>query len=41
MYLPKEEIVYGIDTYMEPEDNNQLNNLLKIPFKNESSPKNS
>jgi sterol desaturase/sphingolipid hydroxylase (fatty acid hydroxylase superfamily) len=41
MYLPKEEIVYGIDTYMKPEDNNQLNNLLKIPFKNERSPKNS
>jgi len=39
MYLPKEEIVYGIDTYMEPEDNNQLNNLLKIPFKNQRSPK--
>lgn len=40
MYLPKEEIVYGIDTYMEPEDNNQLKNLLKIPFKNQPSPKN-
>ena len=40
MYLPKEEIVYGIDTYMEPKDNNQLNNLLKIPFKNQRSPKN-
>lgn len=40
MYLPKEEIVYGIDTYMEPEDNNQLHNLLKIPFKNQRSPKN-
>ena len=40
MYLPKEEIVYGIDTYMQPEDNNQLNNLLKIPFKNQRSPKN-
>jgi len=40
MYLPKEEIIYGIDTYMEPEDNNQLNNLLKIPFKNQRSPKN-
>jgi sterol desaturase/sphingolipid hydroxylase (fatty acid hydroxylase superfamily) len=39
MYLPKEEIVYGIDTYMKPEDNNQLNNLLKIPFKNQRSPK--
>ena len=32
MYLRKEDIVYGIDTYMEPEDNNQLQNLLKIPF---------
>lgn len=40
MYLPKEEIVYGIDTYMEPEDNNKLINLLKIPFKNPRSPKN-
>lgn len=40
MYLPKEEIVYGIDTYMEPEDNNRLNNLLKIPFKKQRSPKN-
>jgi sterol desaturase/sphingolipid hydroxylase (fatty acid hydroxylase superfamily) len=32
MYLRKEDIVYGIDTYMEPEDNNRLQNLLKIPF---------
>ena len=40
MYLPKEEIVYGIDTYMQAEDNNQLNNLLKIPFKNQRSQKN-
>lgn len=32
MYLRKDDIVYGIDTYMEPEDNNQLQNLLKIPF---------
>ncbi len=41
MYLPKEDIVYGIDTYMEPEDNNQLSNLLKIPFQKQRSPKNS
>ncbi len=40
MYLPKEEIVYGIDTYMEPKDNNQLDNLLKIPFQKQRSPKN-
>lgn len=40
MYLPKEEIVYGIDTFMEPEDNNRLNSLLKIPFQNQRSQKN-
>jgi sterol desaturase/sphingolipid hydroxylase (fatty acid hydroxylase superfamily) len=40
MYLPKEKIVYGIDTYMEPQDHNQLNNLLKIPFQKQRSPKN-
>jgi sterol desaturase/sphingolipid hydroxylase (fatty acid hydroxylase superfamily) len=40
MYLPKEKIVYGIDTYMETRDHNQLNNLLKIPFQKQRSPKN-
>jgi sterol desaturase/sphingolipid hydroxylase (fatty acid hydroxylase superfamily) len=40
MYLPKEKIVYGIDTYMEPQDHNQLDNLLKIPFQKQRSPKN-
>lgn len=40
MYLPKEKIVYGIDTYMETQDHNQLNNLLKIPFQKQRSPKN-
>lgn len=40
MYLPKEEIVYGIDTCMEPENNNQLKNLLKIPFQKYRSHKN-
>lgn len=40
MYLPKEEIIYGIDTYMEPENNNQLKNLLKIPFQKYRSFKN-
>lgn len=30
--LPKEEIVYGIDTHMKEEENNKLKNLLKIPF---------
>lgn len=31
-YLPKEEIIYGIDTHHNPKENNQLKNLLKIPF---------
>jgi sterol desaturase/sphingolipid hydroxylase (fatty acid hydroxylase superfamily) len=31
--LDKEDIVYGVDTHMQPEENNQLTNLLKIPFK--------
>ncbi|SHG43073.1 Sterol desaturase/sphingolipid hydroxylase, fatty acid hydroxylase superfamily [Flavobacterium fluvii] len=40
MYLPKEEIVYGIDTCMEPENHNRLKNLLKIPFQKYRSHKN-
>ncbi|QBN18467.1 sterol desaturase family protein [Flavobacterium nackdongense] len=32
MYLPKQEIVYGIDTYRSPEEHNRLGKLLKIPF---------
>jgi hypothetical protein len=31
--LPKEEIVYGIDTHMKNEEHNELKNLLKIPSK--------
>jgi sterol desaturase/sphingolipid hydroxylase (fatty acid hydroxylase superfamily) len=30
--LPREEIVYGVDTHMHPEEHNELKNLLKIPF---------
>jgi sterol desaturase/sphingolipid hydroxylase (fatty acid hydroxylase superfamily) len=41
MYLPKEDIVYGIDTHMKPEENNRLSNLLKIPFLEQRSPENS
>ncbi|NDP26721.1 MAG: sterol desaturase family protein [Flavobacterium sp.] len=41
LYLPKEEIVYGIDTYMKPEEHNRLKNLLKIPFQEVRSPENS
>jgi sterol desaturase/sphingolipid hydroxylase (fatty acid hydroxylase superfamily) len=32
MSLPKEEIIYGVDTHMKTEEHNQLKNLLKIPF---------
>lgn len=30
--LRNEQIIYGVDTYMKPEENNNLKNLLKIPF---------
>lgn len=36
--LPKEEIVYGIDTHMNMEEHNKLNNLLKIPFQKQRAP---
>lgn len=32
MHLKKEDIVYEIDTCMNPAEHNQLHNLLKIPF---------
>jgi len=31
--LPKEEIIYGIDTHMEAHQHNKINSLLQIPFK--------
>ncbi|MWB94557.1 sterol desaturase [Flavobacterium sp. GA093] len=39
-YLPKDQIIYGVDTHMAPEENNQLKNLLKIPFQKPRSAKN-
>ncbi len=36
--LPKEEIVYGIDTHPNPEQHNSIGNLLKIPFKKHVKP---
>jgi sterol desaturase/sphingolipid hydroxylase (fatty acid hydroxylase superfamily) len=30
--MPKEAIIYGVDTHMNPELHNKLSNLLKIPF---------
>lgn len=38
MTLPKEKIIYGIDTHLKEEEHNQLKNLLKIPFQKQRSP---
>ncbi|RZK12852.1 MAG: fatty acid hydroxylase family protein [Flavobacterium sp.] len=32
--LNNDAIIYGVDTHMKPEENNNLKNLLKIPFQN-------
>ncbi len=40
MTLPNDKIIYGIDTYMKAEENNKLDNLLKIPFEKQRFPKN-
>lgn len=37
-YLERNKIVYGVDTHMKPEENNELMNLLKIPFQKSRSP---
>ncbi|MBA4154195.1 sterol desaturase family protein [Flavobacterium sp.] len=37
-YLDREKIIYGVDTHMKPEENNQLVNLLKIPFQKYRAP---
>lgn len=31
-YLPAEKIIYGVDTHMQPSENNNLLNLIKIPI---------
>ncbi|WP_395045320.1 sterol desaturase family protein [Flavobacterium sp.] len=41
LYLDREKIVYGIDTHMNPKENNELLNLLKIPFQKTRKPKES
>jgi sterol desaturase/sphingolipid hydroxylase (fatty acid hydroxylase superfamily) len=41
MTLPKEEIIYGIDTHPKPEEHNELKNLLKIPFQKQPLKENS
>jgi sterol desaturase/sphingolipid hydroxylase (fatty acid hydroxylase superfamily) len=39
LYMNREDIRYGIDTYMDPKEHNVLSNLLKIPFQKGRSPK--
>lgn len=36
--LPREEIVYGIDTHQNPKEHNELKNLMRIPFQKHRSP---
>jgi sterol desaturase/sphingolipid hydroxylase (fatty acid hydroxylase superfamily) len=36
--LDRENLIYGVDTHMEPEENNKLSNLLTIPFQKRRSP---
>ncbi|KIQ24287.1 sterol desaturase [Flavobacterium sp. MEB061] len=38
--LPKEELIYGVDTHMTADEHNKLKNLLKIPFQKSRSKKN-
>jgi len=38
-YMERETIIYGIDTHMNPEENNKLEALLRIPFQKIRSPK--
>jgi sterol desaturase/sphingolipid hydroxylase (fatty acid hydroxylase superfamily) len=40
-YLKKEDIVFGVDTHMIENENNNLKNLLKIPFQPSRKPTNS
>ncbi len=40
MILAKEKIIYGVDTHMNPEEHNNLKNLLQIPFQKQPSIKN-
>lgn len=36
--MPREEIIYGIDTHQDPSEHNELKNLLSIPFQKQRSP---
>ncbi|MEN9336444.1 MAG: hypothetical protein RLZZ500_1431 [Bacteroidota bacterium] len=38
-YMDRSQLVYGVDTHMDPKENNSLGNLLKIPFQPIRKPK--
>ncbi|MFA9290425.1 MAG: sterol desaturase family protein [Solirubrobacteraceae bacterium] len=38
LVLPREAIIYGVDTHMHSDENNKLLNLLKIPFQKYRNP---
>lgn len=38
MELPKTDIVYGVDTHMDPKEHNRIKNLLHIPFQKKRNP---
>ena len=38
MVMPREELIYGVDTHMKAEENNNLKNLLVIPFQKYRNP---
>ncbi len=40
MVMPTEDLIYGVDTHMKPEENNVLSNLLVIPFQKYRAPEN-
>ncbi|MCL9806210.1 sterol desaturase family protein [Flavobacterium amniphilum] len=38
MVMPREKLIYGVDTHMKQEENNKLSNLLRIPFQKYRNP---
>lgn len=40
LYMEREKIIYGVDTHMNPKENNVLSNLFKIPFQKYRLPEN-
>jgi len=41
MTLDRDQLIYGVDTHMNPKEHNKLSNLLKIPFQKSITKNNS